>query len=486
MIRASSLPQIIIAQSAVGLIEQESLRYNNRYIAKHDQETGGIMIGKRLAGDRIIIVAATKPGPNAEHYQFEFGLDADHANAELQRWIARDPEVDFIGVWHKHPPSLDRPSAGDRQSAYKLFADPDYANVELVNPIVVIRGGKPLIRCFYMSREDVQQERDFRFVQYQPLPDSDPIFRESARTPALASVPRHLTWHRRDPERFARECNQLEGRYQYEVNDLDGQTVFTVSLDQELQTTIYLLTAPEYPEAKPELQIEHMGQELRIVPSTLNDWSRRRYVVDIVAEVERMVERRQKVNRPTPPRIPPKTRPKSVGSMQRIVALLSLSLLVFCVIVIAALLNRQSAAHPAETGVSPSPILQLTPNQTASNALARTDLQKMYPLKLRLEEINKDEDVTQFQNNVVRLGCPSCNIAIKGPEPFVLVTITGFGSGLDKNNSAIEETPVLVPPNSELYRIHAVDGSGRPLSEEAVVKIEPNKFYRLIIENEEQ
>lgn len=476
MIKASSLPQIIIAQSAVGLIKQESLRYHNRYVPKHDQETGGIMIGKRLAGDRIIIVAATKPGPNAEHYQFEFGLDADHANAELQRWIARDPEVDFIGVWHKHPPSLDRPSPGDRQSAYKLFADPDYANVELVNPIVVIRGEEPLIRCFYMSREDVQQERDFRFVQYQQLPDSDPIFRESARMQALASVPRPLTWHRRDPERFTRECNHLEGRYQYEVSDLDGQTVFKISLDQELQTTIYLITAPQYPEAQPELQIEHMGQELRIAPSTLNHWSRRRYVVDIVAEVERMVERMVEQ---------PKPRPKPAGSIQRTIVLASLSLLFFCVIVVAAL-NRQSAAHPAANGLAPSPILQLTPNPTASNTLARADLQQMYPLKLRLEELIKEEDVTRFQNSVVRRGCSSCNIAIQGPELFVPVTITGFGSGLDKSNSATEEILALVPPNSEPYRIHAVDGSGRPLSGESVVKIEPNKFYRLIIENEEQ
>jgi hypothetical protein len=160
------------------VIKRATTPHASQPIRDHDQAIGGILIGKRLANNRIAIVAATEPGAHPNNRQLGFALDPGHANAVLEQWFARDPDVDFIGVWHTHPPDRDQPDRGDMEVARKLFDDPGYATVELVNPIVVMERGAPIIRCFYLSREAARAGKEFTAVPYEEADDDASIFLE--------------------------------------------------------------------------------------------------------------------------------------------------------------------------------------------------------------------------------------------------------------------------------------------------------------------
>ncbi len=266
-------PKVVFAQSVLDLIRRESIRFHSTD-ARYALETGGIMIGKRISAGRIAVVGATGPGPRAYHARIEFNPDVDHANAELQRWIDRDPAVDFIGIWHKHPSQLEHPSGGDVESAYALFRDPSYKMVELVNPIVTVRESGLRMNCFYMSREDAAQRRGFRVIEYDVQPDDAAVFSREASGRA----------------RLRSEFSQLRERYKLQTSVDGADLILTAALGDSAKTTVYLVCSAEYPQQAPQLIIEHSGQELAFTSDVVKGWSPRRYLVDVIAEVERSIE----------------------------------------------------------------------------------------------------------------------------------------------------------------------------------------------------
>lgn len=137
---------------------QEAIKEETSAFAANNMETGGILVGKWLDRQTILIVAATDAGPNADHRQLTFAIDVDYANDELERIAAHFEGVDYVGDWHKHPPILEYPSSGDLSTILSMFRDPTTPD-RLVTPITVFRNGKPLINWFYISRSTRQFER---------------------------------------------------------------------------------------------------------------------------------------------------------------------------------------------------------------------------------------------------------------------------------------------------------------------------------------
>ncbi len=290
MISSDPCPTLFIVQSAIELIHREVISSHDPLTPELDQETGGIVIGKRLPGNTIVVVAATGPGPKAEHHPYEFVLDADYANAELRRWIQRDGEVDFLGVWHKHPPTLEEPSGGDAQTAYGLFADANYANVhELVNPIVLVEQATPYIRCFYMTRQDAVCRRKFRPIKYEILPDTEvPLRVPSTSTiyiPTHDANKRH--WYQRLNTRFRMECERLAKSYEVcnILNSPEVGTIFTIGLGGTKHSLVYLVTSDTYPNLAPIVYVEHNGREMQPELNSLRNWSAELWLDNVVKEV---------------------------------------------------------------------------------------------------------------------------------------------------------------------------------------------------------
>ena len=137
-------PTIVFASQALDVIRQAA---GSREPRAHDEATGGILIGKR-AGDRIVILAATEPGPNPHDRRLGFGLDTDHANAVLQEWFDRDPDADIAGVWHTHPPDLAELTPEDAAAAYTLRDD---IGREVVSAISLASPEGAAVTCFYLD-----------------------------------------------------------------------------------------------------------------------------------------------------------------------------------------------------------------------------------------------------------------------------------------------------------------------------------------------
>lgn len=138
---------VLAAPSVLSFISQETLRYDDQGL-----ETGGILVGIWLDQDTCYLVGATGSGPRAEHAQYSFAVDTDYANNELNRIRQSFPGSDYVGEWHKHPATLERPSQGDLMTARQLLADPDYP-IRLINPIMTVKNHQAHFHLFYLDRD---------------------------------------------------------------------------------------------------------------------------------------------------------------------------------------------------------------------------------------------------------------------------------------------------------------------------------------------
>lgn len=94
-------------------------------------------MGTKLPNGRLI-THATPPGPKAVHRPAMFERDLEFSQAALDHF-AEKTGVDYIGEWHKHPPTLTEPSEEDRKGVVEILKDPDYKTGDLmVFPVWVL------------------------------------------------------------------------------------------------------------------------------------------------------------------------------------------------------------------------------------------------------------------------------------------------------------------------------------------------------------
>lgn len=97
-------------------------------------ETGGVLVGYRWGAD-IVVVAATGPGPRAEHEPTRFRRDGVFTQAEVDRLHeASQGRDDYVAEWHTHPVPCG-PSARDRASLEWISANPRY---QRATPLMVL------------------------------------------------------------------------------------------------------------------------------------------------------------------------------------------------------------------------------------------------------------------------------------------------------------------------------------------------------------
>ncbi len=94
-------------------------------------ETGGILVGLWVSYQErpvLVVLGASGPGGGAERRPLSFKPDYEAHRRELDEWRVHYAHygVDFVGMWHKHPPEIPHPSAGDLRQARCILGDPDY------------------------------------------------------------------------------------------------------------------------------------------------------------------------------------------------------------------------------------------------------------------------------------------------------------------------------------------------------------------------
>lgn len=135
----------VLPESSLEVIREEMANPRSRGV-----ETGGVLLGKNTAPDQVVILSATGPGPDANHFSAQFAPDVDHAQARLDE-LRQGWDVFWIGTWHKHPGHLNRPSQGDINQMEEFISDPD--NLNAITAIITTRTpqGKIRINTFYMD-----------------------------------------------------------------------------------------------------------------------------------------------------------------------------------------------------------------------------------------------------------------------------------------------------------------------------------------------
>ena len=135
-------PTIVFAPQALDILRQAASRHAT---LMHDDAVGGLLIGKR-DGERIVVLAASEPGPNADDRRLGVALDVGYINALLEAWFEHDPTVDLVGMWHTHPQDLLELTLDDVAAAYTLRED---GGNEIVSAIAL--AGDDPVRCFYLD-----------------------------------------------------------------------------------------------------------------------------------------------------------------------------------------------------------------------------------------------------------------------------------------------------------------------------------------------
>jgi integrative and conjugative element protein (TIGR02256 family) len=170
--RRVGTPTIIIFSSVLRFIEEQV-----KAVPDH-LETGGLLLGTAQDNGRLV-THATPPGPKAIHQEGMFGKDLDFSQAILNH-LATKTGVDYVGEWHKHPPSLKRPSQGDRQNSVAILHDSDYQTKGmLILPIWIRERRRPpssihehLIEHYFGPMDAVQcypyyMDETFQFYPFE-------------------------------------------------------------------------------------------------------------------------------------------------------------------------------------------------------------------------------------------------------------------------------------------------------------------------------
>jgi integrative and conjugative element protein (TIGR02256 family) len=240
-----------------------------------DTETGGILVGFRDRG-QVAITHATGPGINWSRSAHHFVKDTEYLQSVLNL-LFQYFQVNYLGVWHKHPESMPYPSQGDVASAMEEIGDHQVGLDELVTPICVMEAGKVEVLPY------VVRDNTYTAVSWQRVPHDALAAERSLQT----------QWYTRTvgQARLAKEMEQFQALgVEAEVKKgADDTYRFHVLLGSGSPVRLVMLCPAEYPVAPPEVAVYDPGtrQYEPVNLLLLDNWNIFQYMGDVVQEYQR-------------------------------------------------------------------------------------------------------------------------------------------------------------------------------------------------------
>ena len=271
-----SVERVYITRSSLRIMEAEARVHTGG--GRIENETGGILIGRRLNERELLIIAAIDGGEQAHRHPVEFEFDVAYSNRRLRDYLLAYPEVDYIGTWHKHPPQYPSFSIGDVQTAQSLFADGDYKIEELVNPIVWIIGDVFVVRYYYMSRAMAREGEQFaRLATPVIVTIDDDDSRLASDRPDIV-----LAQRIEDERRLL-----VRAGYRVELKRERQGYLMVLAHPQLPNTQIYIGVGADYPRVPPSVVVAQDDEERTLISQDEVDelWASAGgaiYLVDVV------------------------------------------------------------------------------------------------------------------------------------------------------------------------------------------------------------
>lgn len=154
--------QLIMAERAFRMVEEDCLQHPST-------ETGGVLVGS-LFGEEVVVPFVVAAGRRAHRSMGGFRPDSAWQQRYLDYLFTRfGAGIDYIGDYHRHPGSFDRPSAIDARTAQRIVTSRRWNKPLAAFPIIVLENGRVRMRGYVMSRE----RKEFQEVPIVIVPDTD-------------------------------------------------------------------------------------------------------------------------------------------------------------------------------------------------------------------------------------------------------------------------------------------------------------------------
>ena len=257
----------LVSTKALETIELECWR-------SPDRETGGILVGFRDQ-DRVTITDATGPGPQSERSPLHFVKDTTYLQAVLNL-LFEYYQVNYVGVWHKHPPAMPYPSDGDVVAAMKEVGDLEMGLEELITPICVMSEGMVKVVPFRIKDHTVMP------LSWDPVPHQQ-LPAERSQAGHWYSTPvgqRRLTTELAEFEEMGVEVELRKGR--------DNSYRFYAPLAAGSPRRLVMLCHEDYPVSAPEVAVYDLESKKSEPVSSpkLIDWNIYQHLVDLFREFQ--------------------------------------------------------------------------------------------------------------------------------------------------------------------------------------------------------
>ena len=258
----------VVSERALQTIERECRRYP-------DEETGGIMVGLRDK-EQVIMTHATGPGPNSQRSAHHFVKDTPYLQSVLNL-LAQYYQVNYLGVWHKHPGDMAFPSAGDVASAMDEISDSQVGLDELLTPICVMESGNVEVLP-YIIRDSRYSLVSWDAIPHDQLPSADSLAAQWYVTAA---------GHGRLGQELAR-FKDLGVSAEVRKGE-DGTYRFYAPMAPNSPLRLVMLCYNDYPVSAPEVAVyDERSQDIDPVASrVLEDWGIDHFMCDIFEEYRR-------------------------------------------------------------------------------------------------------------------------------------------------------------------------------------------------------
>lgn len=266
------------------VVSERALETIDRECRNHpDTETGGILVGFR-DDQEVTITHATGPGLNWKRSAHHFAKDTDYLQSVLNL-LFQYFQVNYLGLWHKHPESMPFPSLGDVASAMDEIADQKVGLNEVVTPICVMKSSSVDVVPY------VIRDYEYTLVSWRPVPHDTLAAQHALQT----------QWYTRSVGQ-ARVAKEMELFQELGVEAVvrkggDGTYRFHVPLSHGSPVKLVMLCPAEYPVAPPEVAV-YDEESQRYEPVTshiLDNWNIFQYLGDLVQEYQKNSRGRAKI-----------------------------------------------------------------------------------------------------------------------------------------------------------------------------------------------
>lgn len=261
-------------------VKMEVLHALHAEAARHDGETGGLLVGPR---DRVV-TEFLPSGDAARRSKSSYELDVSHLQPLLDGALRRG--LRFLGVWHSHPLGVSDLSAADLKTADGMLEDPDYGLNELLLPVSCRTRGGFETRFFIVTKTCETIVTPTLTLVAHGGDDSIPATIKATSERATERSPeRPWNFLGTAPglKRLSDEREQLEqAGWSAAIRRLDGG--YAMLADSQ-GIAVALLFPPEFPIAPPAMRVELDGKCVPMpapVTRRLRTWSSQSTTLSLV------------------------------------------------------------------------------------------------------------------------------------------------------------------------------------------------------------